>query len=123
LAALEADDCMRMPTNGDFPWERDERGKRSQRQLRRSRRVAGLRTAMFSVLVAAGVAGIVKFGVHGGRAGAGIGAPHGALPGAYVAVPGPWHWRWVRVKNPPSGTPHYVRQRYRTIRYVGAPKR
>lgn len=49
-----------------------------------------------------------------------IGSPTHALPGAYVAVPGPWHWRWVRVKNPLAGGPHYVRQRYRTIRYVPA---
>jgi hypothetical protein len=48
----------------------------------------------------------------------GIGAPHSTLPGAYVAVQGPWHYRWVRVINPPPGTPAYVRQRYRTIRYV-----
>lgn len=46
--------------------------------------------------------------------------PHGALPGAYVAVPGPWRWRWVRVLHPPPGSPHFVRQRYRRIKYVSA---
>lgn len=45
---------------------------------------------------------------------------HTTLPGSYVAVPGPWHWRWVKVENPPPGTPRYIRQRYRTIRYVPA---
>jgi hypothetical protein len=49
----------------------------------------------------------------------GIGDPHSTLPGAYVAVQGPWRYRWVRVVNPPPGTPAYVRQRYRTVRYVG----
>ncbi len=48
----------------------------------------------------------------------GIGAHHSTLPGAYVAVQGPWRYRWVRVINPPPGTPAYVRQRYRTIKYV-----
>lgn len=48
----------------------------------------------------------------------GISAPHSTLPGAYVAVQGPWRYRWVRVVNPPPGTPAYVRQRYRTVKYV-----
>jgi hypothetical protein len=49
---------------------------------------------------------------------AGARSVHTTLPGSYVAVPGPWHWRWVKVENPPPGTPRYIRQRYRTIRYV-----
>lgn len=49
-----------------------------------------------------------------------IDTPHSTLPGAYVAVQGPWHYRWVRVVDPHPGTPAYVRQRYRTVRYVTA---
>jgi len=48
----------------------------------------------------------------------GIGVNRNTLPGAYVAVQGPWRYRWVRIGNPPPGTPAYVRQRYRTVRYV-----
>jgi hypothetical protein len=50
----------------------------------------------------------------------GTGAPHNTLPGAYVAVQGPWRYRWVRVVDPPPGTPAYVRQRYRMVKYVAA---
>jgi hypothetical protein len=49
-----------------------------------------------------------------------VGSPHRGLPGAYVAVPGPWHWRWVPVKTPLPHGPRYVRERYRTIRYLPA---
>jgi hypothetical protein len=64
----------------------------------------------------AGIAALVQFS----HVGVEFGAPHGAKPGAYIAVPGSWHSRWVLVKDPPPGTPRYVRQRYRTIHYVSA---
>jgi len=79
--------------------------------------MARLRTAVILCALIAGIAGISQVSGHSGI---GMGDEHGRLPGAYVAVPGPWHWRWVRVENPPPGTPHYVRQRYRTIKYVSA---
>jgi hypothetical protein len=79
--------------------------------------MATVRTAVVLCVLIAGIAGVIRFG---GNEGIGIGTPHSALPGAYVAVPGPWHWRWVRVEHPPPGTPHYIRQRYRTINYVSA---
>lgn len=50
-----------------------------------------------------------------------VGASPSRVPGAYVAVPGAWHTRWVRVVDPPPGTPAFVKQRYQVIHYVGAP--
>lgn len=76
-----------------------------------------MRSVVVLCALMAGIAGVIQFGGHGGDE---IGGPHSALPGAYVAVPGPWHWRWVRVEHPPPGTPRYIGQRYRTIHYVGA---
>lgn len=108
---------MRMPTHGDFPWERDERRRYSERRFRLPARIVRLRTVVVGFALIAAVAGVIQFGGHGS---AGIGGEQVSLPGAYVAVPGPWHWRWVRVENPPPGTPHYVRQRYRMVKYVSA---
>jgi hypothetical protein len=112
-----ADDAVSVPTHGDFPWERDERRRRSPRRLRLRRRMASVRTALIVCAVLVGVAAVIRLGAPSAGPGAGHG---GQLPGAYVAVPGPWRWRWVSVKNPPPGTPRYVRQRYRVIKYVSA---
>jgi hypothetical protein len=40
-----------------------------------------------------------------------------ALSTSYIALPGPWQYRWVAVRNPPPGTPSMVRERYRAVRY------
>jgi len=37
---------------------------------------------------------------------------------ALVRKQGPWEWRRVRVVNRTPGAPRYVRQHYRTIKYV-----
>lgn len=79
------------------------------RQPGRPRAAAGI------CLLLAAVALAQQLGAHGTL---GIGAHHSTLPGAYIAVQGPWQYRWVRVINPPPGTPAYVRQRYRTVKYV-----
>jgi hypothetical protein len=150
-----------MPTNGDYPWERDERAakkrppassgsdgpaqgpvwsasaakklslpakrrrpKRSWR-LRRSRgrsfsgsRQPGRTRALACICLLLSAAALAQqLGVN---TPGGIGVNHTTLSGAYVAIQGPWRYRWVRVVNPPPGTPAYVRQRYRTIRYVAA---
>jgi hypothetical protein len=75
-----------------------------------------------AALAVASLAAVVIVGLvdPGERGHVFVGTPHHSLPGAYVAVPGPWHWRWVRVKNPPHGSPRYVHERYRTIRYTPA---
>jgi hypothetical protein len=83
-----------------------------------SRQPGRTRAATGVCLLLAAVALAQQLGAHGT---VGIGAHHSTLPGAYVAVQEPWHYRWVRVVNPPPGTPAYVRQRYRTIKYVTAP--
>jgi hypothetical protein len=63
-----------------------------------------------TALLVAAVAGAAIVGLEdvGERGHLLVGSPGHTLPGAYVAVPGPWHWRWVRVA------------RYRTVRYVPA---
>jgi len=43
--------------------------------------------------------------------------PTTSLPSNVIAVPGPWQYRWVKVVNPPPGTPKYVRQKYRVVHY------
>jgi hypothetical protein len=55
----------------------------------------------------------------GGGPASTVGPSTGSVPGAYIAVPGAWHTRSVRVLHPPPGSPAYVQQRYRTIHYVG----
>ncbi len=98
-----------MPTHRELPLDT---GKR---------RRTGLRKLGVALLIAA-IAGAAVVGLEdvGERGHVVVGSPGHALPGAYVAVPGPWHWRWVPVKNPPPHGRRYVRQRYRTIRYVPA---
>jgi hypothetical protein len=76
---------------------------------------ARVRSAVCVCILLAAAAFVPLQGVPGP---VGIGTSHSTLPGAYVAVQGPWRYRWVRVVDPPPGTPAYVRQRYRTIRYV-----
>jgi hypothetical protein len=80
-----------------------------------SLQAARVRSAACVCILLAATAFVHLQGSHGP---VGIGASHSTPPGAYVAVQGPWHYRWVRVVDPPPGTPAYVRQRYRTIRYV-----
>jgi hypothetical protein len=106
-----------MPTNGDFPWERDARARRPRHHL--SFYAGSVARGATRLAVVAVIAIVVITMALGARGGFDRGA-HAHVPGAYVAVPGPWHWRWVRVLHPPPGTPKYIRQRYRTIRYVGA---
>jgi hypothetical protein len=129
----------------ESPWERDQRveserrsGERSRHAPRGSvrRRAAGRQRRLGSttttwrqwlgVLVAVGsIAAFAVFRPSGSQLS--LGAPAGApavvgapavLPGAYVARVGPWHYRWVAVRNPPPGTPARVRQRYRIVHYV-----
>jgi hypothetical protein len=147
-----------MPTNGDYPWERDEpkwskrkrrpytppRSQGSQESYQRylrssSNRGTGTvgRRLVTLFLVVAAIAALVGYARHGPinsgssqavlqtttNRGDQITTTRGGtstIPNGYVAEPGPWQWRWVRVDNPPPGTPLYVRQRYRTIRYVPA---
>ena len=98
-----------MPTNGDFPWEQDER--RAGRAPRRSRNLPAL--VLLIGLLALTYAGVTQ--LHG----ASLGSPRGGLHGPYIVVRGPWRWRWVRVINPAKGQPHYVRERYRVDTYTG----
>jgi hypothetical protein len=137
-----------MPTHEDYPWERDERkwSKRrpytpprsygSHQSYQRYQRSSSYRAVgrsgrrlvtLFLLVVA--IAGLVQYGRHGPSGSGGLqvvtrtptqSGTSSRLPGAYIAEPGPWRWRWVRVENPPLGAPGYVRQRYRTIRYVPA---
>jgi hypothetical protein len=113
VRAARSDQCIPVPTHGDFPWERDERRLRGRRLFRAPRLTAGVRTAVVLCAVAAVAAGVVQF------VGPGIGTSHGHPSGVYVAVPGPWRWRWVPVLHPAPGQPDRVRQRYRMVKYIG----
>jgi hypothetical protein len=72
-----------------------------------------VRTVVVLCAVAAVSAGVIWL------IGPSIGDSHGRPPGLYIAVPGPWRWRWVPVLDPARGGPRYVHQRYRIIKYVG----
>ncbi len=104
-------------------------GSAKRRRARRSWRLRPYRGSLFSgsrqpgrTRVVSGICLLLSAAALAQQLGVntpgGIGINHTTLPGAYVAVRGPWRYRWVRVVNPPPGTPAYVRQRYRTIRYV-----
>ncbi len=128
MRAGEADG-QDVPTHEDFPWERDARRKRTRSgllpKLSRSPRLnrnpygraRGWRRGVTLIFLVVAHASALHLNLEGAL---GINAPNAAVPGAYVAVPGPWRWRWVRIRNPPPGTPRFVRQRYRTIKYVSA---
>jgi hypothetical protein len=100
-----------MPTHRELPLDRGS-GRRWN---------APTKFAFGLLAVSAAAAAIVSLAHHREHGHLPLGAPHHTLPNAYIAVPGRWHWRWVPVKNPPPGSPHRVRERYRTIRYVPAP--
>lgn len=100
-----------MPTHRELPLDTRRRwgGWTALRRL--------LLALVVATVAGAAIVGLTDVGERGQLF---VGSPHSGLPGAYVAVPGPWHSRWVPVKNPMPGGPRYVRQRYRTIRYVPA---
>lgn len=108
--------CFPVPTHRELPLGRNERLRRRRNEGR------GLRRALPIVLVLGLlVAAVLERTEVVGRTHVAVeGASHN-LPGAYIAVPGPWHSRWVPVKNQLPGLPRYVHERFRTIRYVPAP--
>jgi hypothetical protein len=107
------DSCW-VPTHRELPVDTGRRW-RTGRGWRGPQKVA---LALLIATIAGGaIVGLEDVGERGHIV---VDSPHDGLPGAYVAVPGSWHWRWVPVKNPLPGGPRYVRERYRTIHYVPA---
>lgn len=106
-----------MPTHRDEPWEHDRRARRSGGRWSgprwpATRHVSNAMRLGMGVLALGTTAGVIHLSSQRGAT--------ASPPATVMRETGPWKSRWVKVVNPATGGPRYVRERYREIHYVSA---